>query len=63
VIGKVSNKSQSTKHIVIALGGNAILKAHQKGILEEQLENIRVTSEQILFCTISYRPMESIGMS
>jgi carbamate kinase len=30
------------------LGGNAILKAHQKGILEEQLENIRVTSEQIL---------------
>jgi carbamate kinase len=48
VIGKVSNESQSSKHIVIALGGNAILKAHQKGILEEQLENIRVTSEQIL---------------
>jgi len=48
VIGKVSNESQSTKHIVIALGGNAILKAHQKGIVEEQLENIRVTSEQIL---------------
>jgi len=48
VIGKVSNKSQSTKHIVIALGGNAILKAHQKGIVEEQLENIRITWEQIL---------------
>ncbi len=48
MIGKVSNESQSSKHIVIALGGNAILKAHQKGILEEQLENIRVTSEQIL---------------
>ena len=48
MIGKVSNESQSTKHIVIALGGNAILKAHQKGILEEQIENIRVTSKQIL---------------
>jgi len=30
------------------LGGNAILKAHQRGIAEEQLENIRVTCEQIL---------------
>jgi carbamate kinase len=48
VTGKASNKLQSSKCIVIALGGNAILKAHQKGILEEQLENIRVTSEQIL---------------
>ncbi len=48
MIGKVSNESQSTKHIVIALGGNAILKAHQKGIVEEQLENIRITWEQIL---------------
>ncbi|GAF71353.1 unnamed protein product, partial [marine sediment metagenome] len=48
MIEKVSNESQSTKHIVIALGGNAILKAHQKGILEEQLENIRITCEQII---------------
>ena len=45
---EVSNKSQSSKRIVIALGGNAILKAHQKGIVEEQLENIRITWEQIL---------------
>jgi carbamate kinase len=30
------------------LGGNAILKAHQRGIAEEQLENIRITCEQIL---------------
>jgi len=45
---EVSNESQSSKHIVIALGGNAILKAHQKGIVEEQLENIRITCEQIL---------------
>ncbi|MBW1691424.1 MAG: hypothetical protein JRJ70_11875, partial [Deltaproteobacteria bacterium] len=48
VTGKASNKSQPGKHIVIALGGNAILKAHQRGISEEQLENIRVTCEQIL---------------
>jgi len=46
--GKESNELQSGKHIVIALGGNAILKAHQKGIVEEQLENIRLTWGQIL---------------
>ena len=46
--GRKSNKPQPSKHIVIALGGNAILKAHQKGIPEEQLENIRITCEQIL---------------
>ena len=39
---------KASKHIVIALGGNAILKSHQGGIAEEQLENIRVTCEQIL---------------
>jgi len=46
--GKESNTSQSSKRIVIALGGNAILKAHQIGIVEEQLENIRITWEQLL---------------
>jgi carbamate kinase len=45
---EVSNESQSSKHIVVALGGNAILKAHQKGIVEEQLKNILITWEQIL---------------
>jgi carbamate kinase len=44
--GKESNTSQSSKRIVIALGGNAILKAHQIGIVEEQLENIRITWKQ-----------------
>jgi carbamate kinase len=48
VTEKVSIDSQPSKHIVIALGGNAILKAHQKGIVQEQLKNIRITSEQIL---------------
>ena len=45
---EVSNESQSSKRIVIALGGNAILKAYQKGFVEEQLKNIRITCEQIL---------------
>jgi len=45
---KKSNEPQSSKCIVIALGGNAILKAHQKGFVEEQLKNIRITCEQIL---------------
>jgi carbamate kinase len=46
--GKKSHTSQPSKRIVIALGGNAILKAHQIGIVEEQLENIRITWEQLL---------------
>jgi carbamate kinase len=46
--GKKSHTSQPNKRIVIALGGNAILKAHQIGIVEEQLENIRITWEQLL---------------
>ncbi len=33
--------------ITIALGGNALLKAGQKGTLQEQLENIRVACRQI----------------
>ena len=46
--GKKSHTSQPSKLIVVALGGNAILKAHQIGIVEEQLENIRITWEQLL---------------
>jgi len=46
--GNKSHTLQPSKRIVIALGGNAILKAHQVGIVEEQLENIRITCEQIL---------------
>jgi len=46
--GKKSHTSQPSKRIVVALGGNAILKAHQIGIIEEQLENIRITWEQLL---------------
>lgn len=48
MIGKKSHTSQPSKRIVIALGGNAILKAHQVGIVDEQLENIRISCEQIL---------------
>lgn len=33
--------------IVIALGGNAICQAHQKGTTQEQLENVDVTASQI----------------
>ncbi len=33
--------------IVVALGGNAILKPKQRGTITEQLENVRTTSRQI----------------
>lgn len=35
------------KRVVVALGGNAILQRGQKGTYEEQLANVRKTSEQI----------------
>ena len=37
-----------TKTFVIALGGNSILRAGQKGTIEEQYENMRRTAEQLL---------------
>jgi carbamate kinase len=37
-----------TKTFVIALGGNCILRAEQKGTVEEQYENLRRTAEQLL---------------
>ncbi len=39
------NKS---KTFVIALGGNMVLRAEQKGSAEEQYENIRCTADQLL---------------
>ena len=38
----------TTKTFVIALGGNSILKAKQKGTTEEQYENLHPTAEQLL---------------
>lgn len=40
--------SEEKKVVVIALGGNAILQPGQKGTYEEQVENVRVTSEQLV---------------
>ena len=37
-----------TKTFVIALGGNCILRAEQKGTIEEQYENLRRTADQLL---------------
>ena len=37
-----------TKTFVIALGGNSILRAKQKGTAEEQYENLECTAEQLL---------------
>jgi carbamate kinase len=37
-----------TKTFVIALGGNCILRAGQKGTIDEQYQNLRRTAEQLL---------------
>jgi len=37
----------SNELLVIALGGNAITQAHQKGTTEEQMHNVDVTAKQI----------------
>jgi len=39
---------KTTKTFVIALGGNSILRASQKGTTEEQYENLHPTAEQLL---------------
>ncbi|MBU2534625.1 MAG: carbamate kinase [Chloroflexota bacterium] len=43
----VSNKNK-TKTFVIALGGNSILRAKEKGTADEQYENLDRTAEQLL---------------
>lgn len=40
--------SNRTMTFVVALGGNCILRAGQKGTIEEQYENLRRTAEQLL---------------
>ena len=44
---KVTDKN-TTKTFVIALGGNSIIRAKQKGSAEEQYENLQRTVEQLL---------------
>ncbi|MEM2896399.1 MAG: carbamate kinase [Candidatus Bathyarchaeia archaeon] len=38
----------SKETIVVALGGNAIKQAHEKGTAEEQFENVKITCKHIL---------------
>lgn len=44
----MKRQKKSGKTIVIALGGNAILQAHEKGTIKEQFRNIGETCRQIL---------------
>ena len=39
---------KTQKTIVVALGGNSLLKATEKGTFEEQYSNLRETAEQLL---------------
>lgn len=48
--------------IVIALGGNAIKQAHEKGTTEEQFQNVDKTAEQIAkIVKAGYRPVITHG--
>jgi carbamate kinase len=48
-VGKEKTMTKGrTKTFVIALGGNCILRAGQRGTIEEQYENLRRTAEQLL---------------
>jgi carbamate kinase len=49
IIGKEkAMSSDGTKTFVIALGGNCILRAGQKGTIDEQYENMQRTADQLL---------------
>lgn len=48
LLGRGGFGSPSQKRILVALGGNALMKAGQKGTYEEQLENTRVTCAQLV---------------
>lgn len=41
--------------VVIALGGNAMIKGKQKGTIEEQVENVTETAKQIMKIMPEYR--------
>ena len=47
-LGKYILTEGSSQCIVLALGGNAIKQAHQRGFVKEQLENIRITCRYIV---------------
>lgn len=47
-IGNSREKTKDAKRIVIALGGNAIIDARQKGTSEEQLQSIRAVCKDIV---------------
>ncbi|MCF7858786.1 MAG: carbamate kinase [Candidatus Cloacimonetes bacterium] len=40
--------TEKKKLVVIALGGNAIKQAHEKGTAEEQFKNVEITCEQLV---------------
>jgi len=40
--------NEDKKLVVIALGGNAIKQAHEKGTAEEQFKNVEITCEQLV---------------
>lgn len=44
----MKRQEKSAETIVIALGGNAIVQAHETGTVKEQIQNVRETSRQIL---------------
>ncbi|MFX0173509.1 MAG: hypothetical protein ACFE9L_16580 [Candidatus Hodarchaeota archaeon] len=47
--------------VVIALGGNAMIKGKQKGTIEEQIDNVTATAKQIMKVIPKYRVVITHG--
>ncbi len=48
-------RASQKETILVALGGNALIRKHQAGTIEEQLENLRVPMRQIARLSEDYR--------
>jgi len=46
---------KAKKLVLVALGGNALIRKHQTGTLEEQLENLKVPIREIARLSMAYR--------
>lgn len=48
IVLRANNMAKTGRRILIALGGNAIKQAHEKGTAEEQFKNVGITAENMV---------------
>jgi carbamate kinase len=54
---------QTKKKVVIAIGGNAILKSEQSGTFEEQFRNIAITATHIVSIIFGIHNLEIVAVT